>query len=51
MPKLGSVMEQARVKFSELVNQANLENEEELPTLAGSVTLGKEWRYYKRELE
>lgn len=51
MPKLGSIFDQAKVKFSELVNQANVKNESELPTLAGTVTLGKEWRYYKKEID
>lgn len=51
MPKLSSIFDQSKVKFSELVKQANLRNQGELPTLAGTVTLGKEWRYYKKEIE
>mmetsp|Transcript_8308 Transcript_8308/g.13889 ORF Transcript_8308/g.13889 Transcript_8308/m.13889 type:complete len:147 (+) Transcript_8308:596-1036(+) len=33
MPKLGSVDDQAKVKFSELVKKLNNENEQDLPTL------------------
>ena len=51
MPKLGSIVDQSRIKFSELVNRANDKNQDQLPTLQGIVTLGKEWRYYKKEID
>lgn len=51
MPKLGSIMDQGRVKFSNLVLQVNAKNAGELPELGGTLTLGKEWRHYKREAD
>jgi hypothetical protein len=51
MPKLGSIVDQSRLKFSDLVNKANDKDQDQLPTLQGIVTLGKEWRYYKKEID
>jgi uncharacterized membrane protein YgcG len=51
MPKLGSIVDQSRIKFSDLVIRCNGKNQDQLPTLQGIVTLGKEWRYYKKEID
>jgi hypothetical protein len=51
MPKLGSIVDQSRIKFSDLVIACNEKNQDQLPTLQGIVTLGKEWRYYKKEID
>jgi hypothetical protein len=51
MPKLGAISDQGRVKFSDLVIQVNAKNAGEVPELGGTLTLGKEWRYYKREAD
>tara|TARA_B110000285_G_C14923228_1_gene513631 strand:+ start:137 stop:628 length:492 start_codon:yes stop_codon:yes gene_type:complete len=51
MPKFGSVYDQARIKLSSLVSQCNNKNQHELPNLSGVISLGKEWKYYKRDLD
>ena len=51
MPKLASVYDQARIKFTDLVIARNTKNEDQLPTMMDSHTLGREWRYYKRDID
>lgn len=50
MPKLGAVEDQSKIRFSDLVKRNNNNNDEDVPTLQGIITLGKEWRYYKKDL-
>lgn len=51
MPRLGTISDQGRIKFANLVIQVNAKNAGELPELGGTDKLGKEWRYYKREAD
>ena len=51
MPKLGSIYDQGRIKFTEMVIARNTENEDQLPRMMDSTTLGREWRYYKKDID
>ena len=51
MPKLNSIYDQARVKFADRVIYENSLNEGELPKMESTYTLGREWRYYKKDLD
>ena len=51
MPKLGSLADQGRIKFSALVMQCNVKNQDELPVMEGIISLGKEWKYYKKDID
>jgi hypothetical protein len=51
MPKLGSINDQGRIKFTDLVIARNTENEDQLPQMMDSTTLGREWRYYKKDID
>ena len=51
MPKLGNIADQSKIKFSDLVLNCNMQDQDSLPTLEGTSQLGKEWKYYNRILD
>ena len=51
MPKYGSVYDQARIKLTSLVLQCNKKDQDQVPNLENIISLGKEWKYYKKDLD
>ena len=51
MPKLGMVSDQRRIKFADFVVATNTKEQDLLPNMESTLSLGKEWRYYKRSLD
>jgi hypothetical protein len=50
MPKIG-MSDQTGIKFADMVMALNSKDKDQLPFMQGTVSLGKEWRYYKRDLD
>ena len=51
MPKFTSIYDQSKVRYADRVILQNFENEKDLPKLQDTNTLGREWRYYKKDIE
>ena len=43
--------EEIKIKFTEVALQNNIQNVDKLVPLASVETLGKEWGYYKRNID
>lgn len=51
MPKFTSIYDQGKMRYADRVIGQNLQNESDLPKLEDTGTLGREWRYYKKDIE
>lgn len=50
MPKLGSIYDQARIHFTDMVMARNNQDEDSKPIMMDAVALGKEWKWQNREI-
>ena len=51
MPKFTSIYDQGKMRYADRVIVQNAQNEADLPKLEDTGTLGREWRYYKKDIE